>query len=289
MSSVVSDSAKEICVTTSIHDTKKIIRDWDKAGLRIGFVPTMGFLHAGHKSLIERSVSENDRTVVSIFVNPAQFAPNEDFDAYPRDFDSDKSLCEFAGADLIFHPASAEMYPEKPLTCVSVPELSAGLCGKSRPAHFSGVCLVVAKLLNITGAERAYFGEKDAQQLAIIRRLVRDLNIDTEIIPCPIIREDSGLAVSSRNKYLTEKEKESAAVLNKSLLLARDLFRGGERSSAVLKAKMRELIEREPVARTDYIEIVDETFTEKDVAAPGMLAALAVYFGNTRLIDNMRL
>ena len=270
-----------------IADVKKYVREWKKEGLSIGLVPTMGYLHEGHASLIKRAREENDRVIVSDFVNPIQFGPTEDLESYPRDFDADCALCESIGADLIFHPAADEMYFPDFSTHVDVDGVSAGLCGKSRPIHFRGVCTVVSKLFNISEADRAYFGQKDAQQLAVVRRMVRDLNVNIQIVGCPIIREEDGLAKSSRNTYLSAEERQAATVLNKALTEGRRMIENGENDAKAVKDKIRSIIEAEPLAKVDYVEIVDwNQLEEVDSTEGDILAAVAVYIGKTRLIDN---
>lgn len=270
-----------------IADVKKYVREWKKEGLSIGLVPTMGYLHEGHASLIKRAREENDRVIVSDFVNPIQFGPSEDLESYPRDFDADCALCESIGADLIFHPTPDEMYFPDFSTHVDVDGVSAGLCGKSRPIHFRGVCTVVSKLFNISEADRAYFGQKDAQQLAVVRRMVRDLNVNIQIVGCPIIREEDGLAKSSRNTYLSAEERQAATVLNKALTEGRRMIENGENDAKAVKDKIRSIIEAEPLAKVDYVEIVDwNQLEEVDSTEGDILAAVAVYIGKTRLIDN---
>lgn len=270
-----------------IADVKKYVREWKKEGLSIGLVPTMGYLHEGHASLIKKAREENDRVIVSDFVNPIQFGPTEDLESYPRDFDADCALCESIGADLIFHPAADEMYFPDFSTHVDVDGASAGLCGKSRPIHFRGVCTVVSKLFNISEADRAYFGQKDAQQLAVVRRMVRDLNVNIQIVGCPIIREEDGLAKSSRNTYLSAEERQAATVLNKALTEGRRMIENGENDAKAVKNKIRAIIEAEPLAKVDYVEIVDWNQLEEVESTEGdILAAVAVYIGKTRLIDN---
>ena len=274
-------------ILTTKNEVKLQIKKWKEQGLSIGFVPTMGFLHEGHLSLITHSVADNARTVVSIFVNPTQFGPDEDFDSYPRDLDRDAILCENAGADVIFHPEADNMYGENFSTYVDIHNLGDELCGKSRPTHFKGVCTVVSKLLNIVTPDSAYFGQKDAQQLAVIRRMVRDLDMNVRIIGCPIIREADGLAKSSRNTYLNKQERQAALVLHQALLLGQQLIRDGERSTARLIQAMTEKVQAEPLARIDYIEIVDgDELKKTDRVSGQILAAMAVYIGKTRLIDN---
>ncbi|MBI4462266.1 MAG: pantoate--beta-alanine ligase [Acidobacteria bacterium] len=257
-------------------------------GQRIGFVPTMGALHEGHLSLVRRAKQETQVTVVSIFVNPTQFGPQEDYQQYPRDFDRDTRLLREAGVDILFAPPVEEIYPPDFQTYVTVERVSAPLEGESRPGHFRGVTTVVAKLLQMVAPQRAYFGRKDAQQCAVVRQLVRDLNLPVEIVVCPIVREPDGLAMSSRNAYLNPEERAAACILYQSLCHARDLIRAGERTSERLLDAMRQLIAREPRARIDYVEVVDpEPFTPKPRVEGRALIALAVWIGGTRLIDNL--
>ena len=223
-------------IAYTVEDVKSQVRQWKKEGLTVGLVPTMGYLHEGHESLIKRAVAENDRVVVSVFLNPTQFAPNEDLASYPRDFEADTKLCEGAGAALVFHPEPSEMYAEDACTFVDMTAVTKELCGKSRPIHFRGVCTVVNKLMNISMADRAYFGQKDAQQLAVIRRMVRDLNMNVEVVGCPIIREADGLAKSSRNTYLSEEERKAGLVLSQAVMLGQKLVAEGEKQSTILKA-----------------------------------------------------
>lgn len=273
-------------VTNTIEKTRELVNNWKKEGKTIGLVPTMGYLHEGHASLIRRCREENDIVVVSDFVNPTQFGPNEDLEAYPRDFDRDSALCESIGADLIFCPSPVEMYHD-PHAFVSIDTLSDTLCGKTRPIHFKGVCTVVSKLFNIVKPDRAYFGQKDAQQLAIIRRMVRDLNMDIEIVGCPIVREEDGLAKSSRNTYLNEEERKAALILSKAVFLGKKMVEDGEASAAAVKEAMIKKIESEPMAKIDYVEAVDGLSMQpvEEIKAP-VLVAMAVYIGKTRLIDN---
>ncbi|MCB2357780.1 pantoate--beta-alanine ligase [Clostridium estertheticum] len=271
----------------TINEVRNQVKVWKKEGYSIALVPTMGSLHEGHASLISRATKENDKVVVSIFVNPIQFGPSEDLDSYPRDLHKDEIVCEGAGADLIFAPKATEMYYKDIEASVSVKELATGLCGAKRPNHFAGVCTVVSKLFNIIPADKAYFGQKDAQQLAIIKRMVRDLNFDIEIIGCPIIREKDGLAKSSRNIYLSSKERGAALILNKSLTKCREALSNGERSTNLLKEIIKAQIQTETLARIDYIEIVDALSLDTiDFANKPILVAIAIYIGKTRLIDN---
>lgn len=276
-----------IKVVSTVDETRAQVKEWKKQGLTVGLVPTMGFLHEGHQSLIKKAVEENDRVVVSVFVNPIQFAPNEDLETYPRDLVADAKLCDRTGADLIFHPAPEEMYPNGFSTHIQMDNLTKELCGKTRPTHFGGVCTVVGKLFNIVQPNKAYFGQKDAQQLAIIKRMVRDLNFDLEIVGCPIIREPDGLAKSSRNTYLNADERKAALILSKSIELGRELVANGERNAqAVIKA-MTDKINTEPLARIDYVNVVDALSIEPlDTLRGEVLVAVAVYIGKTRLIDN---
>ena len=247
----------------------------------------MGYLHEGHASLIRRASKENDRVIVSDFVNPTQFAPTEDLESYPRDIERDARVCEQEGADLIFHPSAEEMYFPNATTFVNMTGPSEELCGKSRPIHFRGVCTVVSKLFNIASPDKAYFGQKDAQQLAVIKRMVRDLNFDIEIIGCPIVREADGLARSSRNVYLSEDERQAALILHKALEEGRKMVLCGETSASVIKKSISDIIESEPLAKIDYVEIVSFPDVEKVEDIDGdILAAVAVYIGKTRLIDN---
>ena len=275
----------DICYT--IKDVRERVNAWKREGLTVGFVPTMGYLHEGHKSLMESARANNDRVVVSVFVNPMQFGPNEDLESYPRDFEKDSALCESVGVDLIFRPEPEEMYADGFCSYVDMNGLTTELCGKSRPIHFIGVQTVVLKLFNIVKPDRAYFGQKDAQQLAVIRRMVKDLNVDTEIVGCPIVREADGLAKSSRNTYLNPDERKAALILSRSLKLGRELIENGETDSkAVIKA-ITDSINTEPLAKIDYVDVVDfDTITPVDKIGKSVLVAIAVYIGKTRLIDN---
>ena len=274
-------------VAYTVKEVREQVKAWKKEGLSVGLVTTMGYLHEGHASLMKKAVEENDRVVASVFVNPTQFGPTEDLESYPRDFDKDCALCESIGVNLVFHPEPEEMYAPDFCTWVDMDVLSKTLCGKSRPIHFRGVCTVVSKLFNIVTPDRAYFGQKDAQQLAIIRRMVRDLNMDIEIVGCPIVREEDGLAKSSRNTYLNEEERAAALILSKAVFLGQKMAADGETDTAVIKKAMIEKIESEPLAKIDYVEIVDGLSMQPvDKIEGSILAAMAVYIGKTRLIDN---
>lgn len=276
-----------IKVVSTVCETRAQVKEWKNQGLTVGLVPTMGYLHEGHQSLIKKAVEENDRVVVSVFVNPIQFAPNEDLETYPRDLEADKRLCDSTGADLIFHPTPDEMYPDGFSTHIQMDNLTKELCGKTRPTHFGGVCTVVGKLFNIVQPDKAYFGQKDAQQLAIIKRMVRDLNFDIEIVGCPIIREPDGLAKSSRNTYLNADERKAALILSKAIKLGEELVADGERNALTVIKAMTDKINTEPLARIDYVNVVDALSIEPlDVIKGEVLVAIAVYIGKTRLIDN---
>lgn len=270
-----------------IKELRSLIKAWKREGLSVGYVPTMGALHEGHESLIKRAVEENDKVIVSVFVNPTQFGPNEDFDSYPRNINKDLELCINAGASIVFNPEPSEMYYGDKSTSVSVSGLTSVLCGAKRPGHFDGVCLVVSKFLNIVTPDKAYFGEKDAQQVAVIKRMVRDLNIDVEIVACPIIREEDGLAKSSRNTYLSKDERKAALVLSRSLEIAKDALRKGERNANTIKNAIKEVLNSEPLAKIDYVEIVDsDSLKSVEIIERNVLIPIAVYIGKTRLIDN---
>ena len=271
----------------TIDEVRKTVKEWKKQGLTVGLVPTMGYLHEGHASLIDASVKENDRTVVSDFVNPIQFGPNEDLASYPRDINHDSALCEEHGADLLFNPEPSEMYDDMFCTHVDMDVLTKELCGLSRPTHFRGVCTVVTKLFNIVTPDRAYFGQKDAQQLAVIKRMVKDMNMDIEIHGCPIVREADGLAKSSRNTYLSAEERKAALILSKSIELGKNMAASGETDAKVITDAMKKLIGSEPLAKIDYVKIVDAlTMQQVDKIEKPILCAIAVYIGKTRLIDN---
>ncbi|MDL2266630.1 pantoate--beta-alanine ligase [Desulfovibrio sp. OttesenSCG-928-G15] len=271
----------------TVESVRRVVAAWKREGLRVGLVPTMGFLHEGHVSLMRRAGEEADRVVVSIFVNPMQFGPNEDLAQYPRDLERDMALCAEAGVHAVFHPTPEEMYPPGFQTFIATPELASGLCGKSRPTHFQGVCTVVCKLFQMVQPEKAFFGQKDAQQLAIIKRMTADLNIPVTVVGCPIIREADGLAKSSRNAYLGEKERVAALVLHRSLDFAREEASAGLNDPALLLEKVRHFIESEPLAEVDYIELVDpDTMTPVQNLNKPALLAMAVRFGKARLLDN---
>lgn len=274
-------------IVSAVDDVRRQVREWRAGGLSVGLVPTMGYLHEGHKSLIDKAVEQNDRVVVSVFVNPTQFGPGEDLATYPRDLDRDAALCEEAGASLIFHPEQEDMYFDDFCTWVDMDGLTKGLCGKTRPTHFRGVCTVVSKLFHIVQPDRAYFGQKDAQQLAVIRRMVRDLNFDLEIVGCPIIREEDGLAKSSRNTYLSPEEREAATILHKALVQGREMIQNGEKQADAVVKEITAIIQSEPLAKIDYVEVVDFDRIESIQTIEGtVLTAVAVYIGKTRLIDN---
>ncbi len=274
-------------ILTTIEETRAQIKAWKREGLSIGFVPTMGYLHEGHGSLIEAARANNDKVVVSIFVNPMQFGPKEDLASYPRDLEKDSAYCESLGTDLIFHPEPEEMYKNGFCSFVDMSVLTEELCGLSRPVHFRGVCTVVTKLFNIVQPDRAYFGQKDAQQLAVIRRMVEDLNQDLEIIGCPIVREEDGLAKSSRNTYLSAEERKAALILSKSIALGETMVAEGETDAVKLVTAMKACINEEPLAKIDYVKAVDGLTMQQvtEVKSP-LLVAMAVYIGKTRLIDN---
>ncbi|MDE5917525.1 MAG: pantoate--beta-alanine ligase [Oscillospiraceae bacterium] len=270
----------------TIKEIRTIVSEWKKEGLTIGFVPTMGYLHEGHQSLI-KNAAENDKVIVSIFVNPIQFGPGEDFASYPRDIDRDVEKCSEVGADLIFAPSPEEMYLNDFSTFVDMTGPTDDLCGKARPGHFKGVCTVVNKLFNIVTPDKAYFGEKDAQQLAVIKRMVRDLNINIKIIGCPIIREKDGLAKSSRNTYLSVEERKAALVINKALTCGKNRIQNGEKNPDKIVSAITSIINEEPLAKIDYVKIVDaDTISTVSEINGNILVAAAVYIGKTRLIDN---
>ena len=273
-------------IVGTVKEVREQVKEWKKQGLSVGFVPTMGYLHEGHKSLMDAARKGNDKVVVSIFVNPMQFGPTEDLATYPRDLDHDAALCESAGVDLIFHPEAEEMYEKDFCSFVDMTGLTEGLCGKTRPIHFRGVCTVVNKLFNIVTPDHAYFGQKDGQQLAVIKRMVRDLNMDIEIVGCPIVREEDGLAKSSRNTYLSHEERKAALILSKTVALGKELAKTEKDANKVVEA-MKKNIETEPLAKIDYVEAVDALSMAPVKKLEGTcMLAMAVYIGKTRLIDN---
>jgi pantoate--beta-alanine ligase len=269
------------------NKTREIIKEWKSKGYSIGFIPTMGYLHRGHLSLMEKARRENDKLVVSIFVNPIQFGPNEDYDKYPRDMAGDIEMCKSVNVDLIFAPSVSDMYKTPNQVYVDVEKLGDVLCGAKREGHFRGVCTVVAKLFNIISPDKAYFGEKDYQQLVIIKKMVDDLDFDLEIIPCAIVREEDGLAISSRNSYLSREERKAALILSESLSRARQAMIGGERDVSIIKNIITNELSQEPLAVIDYVELVD-AIELRPVArvSERILVAVAVFIGKTRLIDN---
>lgn len=274
-------------ILTTIEKTREFIQGAKAEGKSIGLVPTMGYFHGGHLSLMTRARDENDIVVVSLFVNPTQFGPTEDFQEYPRDLERDARMAEEVGVDLLFCPSSEEMYPANYQTYVDVQELSQGLCGTSRPGHFRGVATVVLKLFNIVQPTRAYFGQKDYQQLKVIERMVKDLNVPVEIIGMPIVRESDGVAMSSRNTYLTPEERQAARVLSMSLRYAQELLDDGVIHASELSRKIEEFISREPLALIDYVAVINpDTLEYLHVVEDKALVALAVRIGKTRLIDN---
>ena len=273
-------------IVGTVKEVREQVKEWKKQGLSVGFVPTRGYLHEGHKSLMDAARKGNDKVVVSIFVNPMQFGPTEDLATYPRDLDHDAALCESAGVDLIFHPEAEEMYEKDFCSFVDMTGLTEGLCGKTRPIHFRGVCTVVNKLFNIVTPDHAYFGQKDGQQLAVIKRMVRDLNMDIEIVGCPIVREEDGLAKSSRNTYLSSEERKAALILSKTVALGKELAKTEKDANKVVEA-MKKNIETEPLAKIDYVEAVDALSMAPVEKLEGTcMLAMAVYIGKTRLIDN---
>ena len=272
-------------IITTIENIRSIVNHWKDTGYSIGFVPTMGYLHDGHAALIDQARKDNDKVIVSIFVNPTQFGENEDLNSYPRDINRDKSLCEAHKADIIFSPTSDEMYHDRK-AFVNIVELSDTLCGISRPIHFKGVCTVVTKLFNIIQPTNAYFGEKDAQQLAIIRKMVYDLNFPVNIIGVPIVRESDGLAKSSRNTYLSKEERKAATILYKAIQMGKQTIKHGASADSIINT-MTEIINTEPLAKIDYVSVVDANTMQPvhEITSP-VLVAMAVYIGSTRLIDN---
>ena len=274
-------------IVRTIDEIRSQVREWRAQGLTVGLVPTMGYLHEGHASLIDASCRDNDRTVVSDFVNPMQFGPSEDLESYPRDIEHDAELVETHGGDIIFYPELGEMYHEGFSSFVDMTVLTEELCGLSRPVHFRGVCTVVMKLFNIVKPDRAYFGKKDAQQLAVIRHMADDLNMDIEIIGCPVVREADGLAKSSRNTYLNEAERKAAPVLSRAVFHGMDMVRNGVKDCGLITDEMKKIILSEPLARIDYVKAADcATMQQILYTDRPALFAIAVYIGSTRLIDN---
>ncbi len=275
-------------VAKTIESVRKLVKAARRRGKRIGFVPTMGALHIGHISLIEAAAKKCNFVVVSIFVNPTQFGPSEDFRKYPRPIKKDLAICRKAGVDVVFAPAAEQMYPQKNLTWVNVEKLTEPLCGRFRPGHFRGVATICAKLFNIVAPDAAFFGQKDAQQAIVIKRMVTDLNMPLKIVVCPIIRESSGLAVSSRNRYLTRQQKKDAAYIYKALKKSGNLIKAGARKSETIIGEMRKILKQIPSMKTEYISIVDaETLQELEKVSGKVLIAVAVKIGSTRLIDNI--
>jgi len=275
-------------LVTYIDEVARRVKAWHNEGLTVGFVPTMGYLHEGHASLIRTAAAENDRVVVSIFVNPIQFGPNEDLEQYPRDLTRDTQISTESGAHLIFHPEPEEMYPKGFASYIDMTDgPTQNLCGSRRPGHFRGVCTVVAKLFQIVQPDRAYFGQKDAQQLAVVKRMVSDFCIPVKIIGCPIVREEDGLAMSSRNRYLNEEERKAALCLHKGLEEGMALIQAGETNPNIVIAAVAKRITEEPKAHMDYVQLVhpDTIRIISKIDGP-VLCACAVYIGSTRLIDN---
>ena len=278
-------------IANTISQVRDQVRQWRREELTVGLVPTMGYLHEGHGSLVGKAAEDCDRVVASVFVNPTQFAPGEDLASYPRDFERDCEILEKQGCSMVFHPSVDEMYPDgngKTDTYIEIlNDMPKQLCGRTRPNHFRGVCTVVGKLFNIVLPDKAYFGEKDAQQLAIIRRMVRDLSYGIEIVGCPIVREPDGLAKSSRNIHLKADERKAAAVLYRSLKIAEEMASDGEKSSKAVTDAVRAEIEKEPLAEVEYVSAVDSLSMEPvEMVGKGTLIAIAVRIGQTRLIDN---
>lgn len=276
---------------TSGSALRNLLKSLKRQGRSVGLVPTMGFLHEGHKSLMDRARRENDILVASVFVNPTQFGPEEDLEAYPRDIERDKDVMESAGVDYVFYPTVEEMYPQGFSTYVNVEgSLTSRMCGASREGHFRGVATVLSKLFNICVPDRAYFGMKDAQQVSVVQRMVEDMNFDLDIVPCPIVREPDGLALSSRNTYLDAQQRKDALILSKSLGRAREMIDGGEREVAAIYAEMKRMINTIEYMKIDYIEILDAKSLEPLQTLEGdVLIALAVWVGKPKLLDNIRL
>jgi pantoate--beta-alanine ligase len=279
-----------IVTCDTVEGLRQFLKPFRQAGKRIGFVPTMGYLHKGHASLVRYAAAQCDVVVMSIFVNPLQFGPKEDFSRYPRDLERDQAIAAKAGVTVLFTPSVEEMYPDEILTTVSVAKVTEPLCGKSRPGHFDGVATVVSKLFHIVGPDAAYFGEKDAQQLAVIEQMVKDLSMPVTIVPCPIIREADGLAMSSRNVYLNGEERQQALILSQSLQRANERIRNGETNAELIRTGIVNMIEQKPLAGIDYVEVMTYPgLQEISTLAKGdrICIALAVKFGKTRLLDNL--
>lgn len=275
-------------VIGTVASLRKKVRKAKQNGQRVGFVPTMGFFHPGHLALMERARKECDVVVVSLFVNPTQFGPDEDYASYPRDFGRDCRLAKEVGVDYLFHPLVKEVYPESQLSWVEVEKVSEGLCGDFRPGHFRGVATVVAKLFNLVEPDVAYFGEKDYQQLQVIKRMVKDLNFPIEVVGVPTVREEDGLAMSSRNTYLSPSERQAALRLSQALQLAQVLYEGSERKAGVIKERLKNFLEEEPSLKWEYIEVREpETLEEVEMIESKALVALAARVGRARLIDNV--
>lgn len=269
------------------NEVRNTVKEWRKNDLTIGFVATMGCLHEGHKSLIKKAIRENNKVVVSIFVNPTQFGPNEDYEKYPRDMEADLKMCTYENVDLVFAPDTVEMYKESNLSYVDINKLGDGLCGEKRAGHFRGVCTVVSKLFNIITPNRAYFGQKDYQQLAIIRRMVKDLDFNIEVVSCPTVRQEDGLAISSRNHYLSSDERTFALVLPRTLELAKKLLEDGEKKADIIKGLIIKELMGEPMISIDYVEVVDaDELKPIQIITGTILVAVAIFVGKTRLIDN---
>lgn len=274
----------------TVTEMVQLAKMWRQEGKRVGLVPTMGYLHQGHLSLAAAARQDCDTVVMSIFVNPTQFGPNEDYEAYPRDLSHDRALAEGAGVDYLFAPQPGDMYPNGYSTFVNVEGVTDHLCGAKRPGHFRGVATVVSKLFHIVQPEKAYFGQKDGQQVAVLRRMVADLNMPVEIIARPIVREADGVALSSRNVYLSAEQRQQAVVLSQGLARARDLFVQGERDGEILKKAVTDVIQTAPLAKIDYVQLVDgDTMAPIPKITGNAMLAVAVYFGETRLIDNVLL
>ena len=277
----------ELMILSNPAQVQAQVLAWKRQGLTVGLVPTMGYLHEGHASLIRRAAAECDRVVVSVFVNPTQFGPNEDLESYPRDLEHDTLLIKECGGNLVFAPQPADMYGQGTRTWVTVEGLTKELCGRSRPIHFRGVATVVCKLMNIAQPDRAYFGQKDAQQLAVIRQMVSDLNMPVQVVGCPIVRESDGLAKSSRNTLLNAQARQAAVVLSRSLAEGRKLLEAGTTDTGRVLARIVEVLKSEPLARIDYVQAVDaDTIEPVHKVSGNVLFAIAVYIGKTRLIDN---